>query len=113
VRELAAGQETVPVEEDEDEEDGQDHGPREEDAFSVEDSIWENQEAGEVFDWESGIENGEPDFGCGGFVNDEKVLPGEDDWSKDGEGWGSPPPLLAELGWGDWDEQPVGEIKFE
>ena len=93
-RELPAWQETVPV----DEEDG----PQEEDEGSVEDSPWENGEAGEQLDWESGVENNKPDLGWG------------DDWNRDIEGWGSPPPVRAELdGWGDWDEQKVGEIKLD
>ena len=104
-REPLTWPETVPVDED---------SPQEEDEVSIENSAWENQESGEQFDWEAGVENGKPDFGWGRIVNDQMVIPGGDDWNRDAEGWGSPPPVRAELdGWGDWDEQQGGEIKLD
>ena len=100
--ERATGQETVPGDEGE----GED-GLREDDAG--EDSLWENPAAGEEFNWEAGVENGTPDVGWGAIGNEQS------DWNRDGEeGWGSPPPVRAELdGWGDWDEQQIGEIKLD
>ena len=100
----------MPGEEGDGDGDGED-GPREDDEVSVgvEDSPWENTEAGEEFDWAAGVENGMPDVGWGPIGNDRN------EWDRDGEeGWGSPPPVRAELdGWGDWDEQQVGEIKLD
>ena len=86
--------------------------PQEEDDISPEESTWSNQEGGDEWVWETGVDNNQPGLAGGWILDDQEARPSEGAWNRNANGWGSPQPLQTELdGWGDWDENEVGEIK--